>query len=310
MRFEKHVNLLKEYLECRAYSPDTVSLYTREIKYFIAFIEKHYDRIKEISRITQDIVYDYSNYLSTFKDRKGKPLTAKTRQIKITAIKRFFSFLLKEDYILKDPALAVELPKVEHPLPKNVLTENEVKQILNIPNLRSHIGIRNKAILELFYSCGIRTSELANLKVHDIDLKQQIVTIIKGKGNKTRIVPIGQHCTEYIRLYLEKSRFRMLKGKKDEGFLFLTSRGTCFNRIKLNTCVMGSVRQKAKLDKHISCYSFRHAVATHLIQNKVDIRYVSELLGHSNLTTTEKYCHLDISDLQKMHALCHPREKN
>ena len=309
MKFEKHISNFFEYLLMKGYSERTKETYSQEIKKLVAFLDEHYPRINNIAQINKEILFDYSNYLSCYRDNKNKPLSGKTIKVKLAAVKHFFKYLTKYDLILKNPALSLESPKEEKSLPRSILTEKEVIEILDSININTPIGLRNKTILELFYSCGIRTSELCDLKICDVELKEQIVIIQKGKGNKSRVVPIGQYCTEYIKMYLEKARKFMLKGKvKDEGHLFLTLRGNPFNRETINKCVIGTVLKGVKLNKKISCYTFRHSIATHLIKNKVDIRFVQELLGHSSLRTTQKYCHLEISDLKKMHALYHPRE--
>ncbi len=169
--------------------------------------------------------------------------------------------------------------------------------------------MRDRAILELFYACGIRTTELCNLKVSEVDLKEQIVMIIKGKGGKSRIVPIGQYATHYIGLYLEKGRKRMLMGRHiDPGNLFLTSRGSPFSRQTVNRTVIGRANRILGGKKRITAYSMRHGAATHLIANGVDIAYVAQLLGHQSLETTKRYLKIEIGDLKKMHALYHPRE--
>jgi len=155
----------------------------------------------------------------------------------------------------------------------------------------------------------MRTSELCNLKVHDVDLKEQTVIIVKGKGNKSRLLPIGQYASFYIQQYLEKARKYMLKGKRDDpGYLFLSQRGNPFNKSTINKTVMKTVCRNTNLEKSISCYSLRHSIATHLLRNKVDIMYIASLLGHASLKTTQKYLHVEISDLKKMHSLYHPRE--
>ena len=310
MKFEKQIELFKDFIRISNFSERTLINYGLQVTKFILFLEQFYPRIDDLSKVTKKEISDYSNYLSTYKDKKGKLLSAKTQCLKLRALRKFFNFLTREDFILKDPTISITFPKLEKDLPRNVLTESEVLEVLNSIDTKTPIGKRNKAVIELFYSSGMRTSELANLKIADLDLKEQLITIVRGKGNKTRVVPIGQYATEYIKDYLEHSRKFMLKGKKvDDGFLFLSERGRPFDRSTLNKCVMAQVSKNVKINKKITCYSFRHSVATHLIKNKVDIRYVSELLGHSSLKTTQKYCHLDISDLKKMHSLYHPREK-
>ncbi|HYX08248.1 MAG TPA: tyrosine-type recombinase/integrase, partial [Bacteroidales bacterium] len=153
------------------------------------------------------------------------------------------------------------------------------------------------------------TTELCELMNSDINLKEQMITI-KGKGNKIRTVPIGQYCTYYIELYLKESRKFMLKGRKDDpGNLFLSYRGKPFNKSSINTAVMRKVIKNINVKKHISCYSLRHCLASHLLQNKVDLMHIAELLGHASIRTTQHYLHVDINGLKKMHSLYHPREK-
>jgi len=311
MKFEKYLNSFKEYLESNHFSERTVESYCSYTKQFLSFIEKYYQRISSLEKVTKDIVLDYQNYLSNYRNDKGESLANKTQSLKLRALKKFFSFLIKRDLILRDPTTIITFPKEEQRLTRNILSEKEVFALLENLKPRGSIAIRNRAIVELFYSCGIRTSELCNLKMQDVDLKEQTATIVKGKGNKSRIVPIGQYASHYIGVYLEKARKYMLKGRKeDPGYLFLSQRGNPFNKSTINKSVMRSIERKIKLNKSISCYSFRHAVATHLLRNKVDIMYIASLLGHASLRTTQKYLHVEISDLKRMHSLYHPREKH
>ena len=310
MKFEKHFNGFKEYLETNQFSERTVETYCSYAKQFLFFIEEYYPRITSLEKITKDIVLDYQNYLTNYKNDKGEPLANKTQSLKLRALKKFFLFLIRKDLILKDPTTIITFPKEEQRLTRNILSEKEVFELLDNIKLRDPIGIRNRAILELFYACGIRTSELCNLKVHDVDLKEQTVIIVKGKGNKSRLLPIGQYASYYIQQYLEKARKYMLKGKmNDPGYLFLSQRGNPFNKSTINKTVMKTVCRNTNLKKSISCYCMRHSIATHLLRNKVDIMYIAQLLGHSSLKTTQKYLHVEISDLKKMHSLYHPRER-
>ncbi len=310
MKFKKYLTSFKEYLESNQFSERTVENYCSCTKQFLSYIEEYYPRIISLEKITKDIVLDYQNYLASYKNDKGEPLANKTQSLKLQALKKLFFFLIKKDWILRDPTSVIIFPKEEERLTRNILSEKEVFDILDKLKCRDPIGIRNRSIVELFYSCGIRTSELCNLKVCDINLKEQTVTIVKGKGNKSRVLPIGQYASFYIQLYLEKARKYMLKGKRDDpGYLFLSQRGNAFNKSTINKSVMRSVERKIKINRSISCYCFRHAVATHLLRDKVDIMDIAQLLGHSSLKTTQKYLHVEISDLKKMHSLYHPREK-
>jgi integrase/recombinase XerD len=308
MKFIKQLEEFQDYLRVRKFSELTVTTYLGDVKRFIHFIEENYSRITLITQISKDIVTDYCNYLKSYKDRRGNKLSINTQISKLISLKKFYKFLFKNDYIVKDPVANLEFPRRERTLPRNIPTEKEVLEILESCNTRTPQNLRNRAILETFYSTGMRTSELCNLKIQDVDLKEQTAIIVLGKGGKTRVVPLGQYSCFYIEEYLNRGRKYMLKGNiKDEGYLFLNNKGTAYTRKTINY-VIYQVMKRVKLNKHITCYSFRHAAASHLVKNKVDIRFVSELLGHNNLQTTQKYCHLEISDLKKMHAMYHPRE--
>jgi len=299
----------QDYLESCHCSPRTVETYGGYAKRFAGFLKEHYLRITSFDRVSKDIILDFQSYLAHTKDRRGQCLSNSTQSLILRSVKKFFRFLIKRDLILKDPTTVITCPKEEQRITRKILSENEVLDLLNATKPRDPLSIRNRAIIELFYACGIRTSELCNLRVQDVDLKEQTVTIMKGKGGKSRILPIGQYCTHYLELYLERARKHMLKGKpQDPGFLFLSQRGRPFNKSTINATVIKSVVRNAKLKKPISAYSFRHTVATHLLAHKVDIMYISKLLGHASLNTTQKYLRVEIGDLKKMHALYHPRE--
>jgi integrase/recombinase XerD len=309
MTFEKTVQDFQEYLEACHYSERTVETYGVYVKRFIAFLNTHYPRIRSFDRITKNEVLDFQRYLAQYRDRNGQSLSNSTQSLILRAVRKLFVFLIKKDLILKDPSTAITYPREEQRLTRNILTENEVFHLLENTKPRGPIGIRNRSILELFYSCGIRTSELCNLKVQDVDLKEQTVTVVKGKGGKSRVLPIGQYATHYLQLYLDKARKYMLRGRRqDPGTLFLSQRGNPFNKTTINKTVIRSVARNAKLKKPISAYSFRHSTASHLLAHKVDIMYISKLLGHASLNTTQKYLKVEIGDLKKMHSLYHPRE--
>ena len=309
MLFEEHLKGFKNSLKLRNYSERTIESYFANATQFAAFIGKYYSRITSVSKITKDILLDYQNYLINYRNRTDNPLAGKTQNLKLISVRKFFQYLFKKDLILKDISDVFTFAREEQKITRNILNEKQTLDLLKNIKLNSPISIRNKAIAETFYSSGIRTSELCNLKLHDIDLNNQVITIVKGKGNKSRIVPLTMYAVEYIKLYMEKARKFMLKGKKiDPGYLFLSSRGNRFDKNTINKTVMKSIRKSQNLEKHISCYSFRHMCCTHLLANGVDISHIAQLAGHKSLTTTQKYTRIEISDLKKVHSLCHPRE--
>ena len=309
MTVDQAIAPFHEHLETSGFSPRTVEAYDRHAGEFVLFLKRYYPRVSKPMEVTRDIIADYQQYVRELTTCGGRPLANTTVRLKLTAVKRLFDYLVSVDQVLKDPTTVIVSPKEEQRLVRNVLTEAEVLDLLQKLEPRDPVSTRNRAILELFYACGMRTSELCDLKVGDVDLAEQTVTIVRGKGGKSRVLPIGQYASHYIGVYLERSRRHLLRGKKsDPGTLFLNSRGTPFNRHTINRTVMGAVNRTSGSKNHITAYSIRHSVATQLVANNVDVTYVAQLLGHESLETTRKYLRIEIGDLKKMHTMYHPRE--
>ena len=309
MKFQSYYNDLQEYMKKKQFSNRTIESYTLNAKQFFSFLDKFYPRIEKLEKATREILADFQNYLINFTDKKGNNLSNKTINLKMIAVRKLFQVLIQKDLLHKDPTEVFIFGREEQRITKNILSKQQTIDLLKNIKTNTPIGIRNKAMLECAYANGLRTSEICSIKVHDIDLKNQSLTIVKGKGGKTRIVPLTQIATESIRLYIEKARKYMLRDKKtDSGFLFLSSRGNQFDRNSINKTVMKSVTKNVKLDKHISFYSMRHGIATDLLASDVDITYIAKLLGHSSVSITQKYTRVDITDLKKIHSLKHPRE--
>ena len=310
MNLHNYLAAFLEDLKDHNCSERTVETYGYHLEKFLRFLGEHYPGIGCLERITREVLRDYQHSLTTYRTREGRPLSNRTQVLKLRALRAFFGYLVREDRILKNPASSLHLPKEEQRLVRNVPTEAEVAELLKSLDGRDPLSIRNRAIVELLYGCGLRTTELCRLGVQDVDLKEQTVTIVNGKGGKSRIVPIGQYAAHYLHLYLEKSRRYMLKGKRqDPGILFLSQRGNPFNKTTINKSVMRAVTRKLGGKRYLSCYSLRHGIATHLLANRVDITYIARLLGHASLRTTQRYAHVEIGDLKKMHSLYHPRER-
>ena len=237
-------------------------------------------------------------------------LTHATQNLILRSVRKFFHYLLRGDFILRDPTSVLEFPKEEQKLIRNVLSEDEVSGLLEQIKPIGPEGLRNRAIVELLYACGIRTTELCRLRVADVDLKEQTVTIMKGKGGKSRVVPIGQYACHYIAEYLRKGRRYFLRGRTDDpGLLFLSGWGNPFNASTINRSVMWKIATEAGLKKDLTCYTFRHSVATHLLRADANVMHIAKLLGHASLKTTQKYLRVEIGDLKRVHSLYHPRER-
>ena len=216
----------------------------------------------------------------------------------------FFKYLFLEGLISDDPASLLEGPRPGRKLP-DTLSHEEVEKIINIIDMSLPEGERNKAIIETLYGCGLRVSELTGLKITDVYFKEQFVKVI-GKGNKERLVPIGNTALKHINLYLDNSRMQVQAKKGDEDIIFLNRRGGRLSRTMI-FLIVKELGEKAGIRKSISPHTFRHSFATHLVEGGADLRAVQEMLGHESIITTEIYTHLDREYLKSVIQLYHPR---
>lgn len=310
MDYEHTIREYCEHLERRGYSPRTIEAHREHLWNLSGFLQRFFPRIARFEEVTRAIIEDYQSFVSDLKTARGQIISNATKNKKLSPVRRFFSWLVDQDRILSSPAKSLVYMKEDQRLIRNVLTEAEMRELLKSIETRTPVGLRNRAIVELLYACGIRTSELCNLRTEEVDLKEQTVLVVHGKGGKSRLMPIGQYATHYIEQYLTRARRRMLQGTaEDPGNLFLSGRGRPFNRSTLNSTVISTVRKSVSFPKHFSSYSIRHSVATHLLKNDVDIAFIAQLLGHSSLRTTQRYLRIEIGDLKRMHSLYHPRER-
>jgi integrase/recombinase XerD len=224
----------------------------------------------------------------------------------ISGIRAFYKYCLLEDISKKDPTLLLEAPKLRRRLP-DILSIAEIENILEQIDLSTAEGTRNKAILETMYSCGLRVSELVNLKISDLYLDIGFIRVT-GKGSKERLVPIGSEAVKYNRIYAENIRVHMPVKKGEEDILFLNRRGSRLSRVMIFLIIKDLVK-KAGINKIISPHTFRHSFATHLVEGGADLRAVQEMLGHESITTTEIYTHLDREFLRKTLQEFHPAFK-
>lgn len=219
-------------------------------------------------------------------------------------VRGYFKWLTRQNVLLYNPASELELPKLEHRLPRHVLTLSETETIVNLPDVRDVLGVRDRAILETFYSTGMRRSELAHLAVFDLDTERGTILIRQGKGKKDRMVPVGERAAAWIDKYLYEARPQLVAGA-DEGALFLTNTGEPFTPNRLTQLVRNYVKA-AELGKSGSCHLFRHTAATLMLEGGADIRYIQALLGHAELSTTQIYTQVSIRKLQQVHRATHP----
>jgi integrase/recombinase XerD len=233
-------------------------------------------------------------------------MSAKTQARVISGLKTFFKYLLLENMIRSNPAELLEAPRTGRVLP-DTLNINEIDRLFQAIDLSSTEGERNKTILEFLYGCGLRVSELTNLKISDIRFNDGFLSVI-GKGNKQRLVPVGHSALKQLDIYLHQIRNHIVIQKGHEDFIFLNNRGKKITRVMV-FYIVKSLAEKAGIRKTISPHTFRHSFATHLIEGGADLRAVQEMLGHASITTTEIYTHLDRDYLRSNILQFHPRAK-
>ncbi len=234
-------------------------------------------------------------------------LNARSQSRIISGIKAFYNYLLLEEIVTVSPIELIETPKIGRKLPE-VLTIEEIDNIIATIDLSTPEGLRNKAILETIYSCGLRVSELIGLKISHLLLEEGFVRVI-GKGDKERITPIGGAAVKHINIYIEHVRNHLPKiDKASEDVLFLNRRGKQLTRVMIFT-IIKNLTQKAGINKAVSPHTFRHSFATHLVEGGADLRAIQEMLGHESITTTEIYTHLDNAYLRQAILDFHPRGK-
>jgi integrase/recombinase XerD len=221
----------------------------------------------------------------------------------IASLRRFYRHLVRENQITKDPTLQIESPKLPRSLPKS-LNEDEVIALLNAPDVNDPVGLRDRAMLELLYACGLRVSELVSIKVVEVSLSDGVVRVT-GKGSKTRLVPMGEEATDWISRYLREGRSVILQKKLCDA-LFVTNRGEAMTR-QAFWYLIKRYALLAGITKHMSPHVLRHAFATHLLNHGADLRVVQMLLGHSDISTTQIYTHVARERLKQLHSLHHPR---
>ncbi len=284
----------KEYLVFeKRLSKNTIETYMTEINFFISFFSNFEDKI-----INFDIE-DINRYLDY---RLNLGISKRTSLKIISILKSFCNFLIIEGYREDNPFIRLDLPRVENNSFSS-LTLIEIDKFLSSININNKYGIRDYALFELIYSCGLRVSEAINLNKEDIFLKKGVIKVV-GKGAKERFVPLGGVAVDALDNYLKKSRPNILKGHIDSNYLFLGNRG---NRLTRQGAwkKLKKIRDISGIDTKI--HTLRHSCATHLLKNGTDIRVVQQLLGHSDISTTQIYTHIDVEDLEKIHKKYHPR---
>ncbi len=277
-------------------SANTVESYKNDIANLIQFLQNY--NIEDPEQIK------YNHLAQFFKFLKDAGLASSSASRYHSSLKGFFSYLFQNQYITKNPVEKIPSPKLSKKLPQ-VLSVNEIEAILAQPDVKNKLGLRDKALLEMFYACGIRVSELINIKISGLYFKEEIIRVF-GKGSKERLVPIGRSAIMWVTEYLKLSRPLLEKKNKSENYLFLNTRGTKLSRMGIWKIVDRYVKE-ANIDKEVHPHTFRHSFATHLLEGGADLRAVQEMLGHADISTTQIYTHIDRDYIKQVHRDFHPR---
>jgi len=298
LSWKSYITGFKAYLKLeRSLSQNSIEAYLHDI----ALLDQYLNFYKlEVSpkEIELKHLRDFITWIN------GLGLSARSQARIISGIKGFFKYMLMENLIVNDPSQLLESPRLGRKLP-DTLSIDDINRLIGAIDLSKPEGARNKAMLETLYSCGLRVSELVNLKLSNMHLEIGFIKVT-GKGDKERLVPIGSIATKFIRIYLDNSRCHVAIQPGNEDVVFLNRRGAKLTRVMIFT-IIKQLAVKINLKKKISPHTFRHSFATHLIEGGADLRAVQEMLGHESITTTEIYTHLDRDYLRQAILEHHPR---
>lgn len=300
-----HAACYLQNLAVRNYTSDTIEGRRDALKVFLLWAGER--DLRDPEAITKAILESYQRHLWRWRKANGKPLGISTQRSRLGTVKDFFAHLVKSNHLPANPASELEMPRPEKRLPQESLSLQEVKQVLNVPDTGDPLGLRDRAILETFYSTGMRRGELAKLEIHDLNRERQTFRLRQGKGHKDRVVPVGSRALKWLERYLDETRPKLLLDPHERA-LFVTSYGEAFNPDVLSRMVTKFIKQ-AEIERPGSCHILRHSCATHMLEGGADIRFIQQLLGHEKLETTAIYTHVSIEQLKAVHSKTHPAEK-
>jgi integrase/recombinase XerD len=297
-----YVNAHLEWLGTIGRREQGIKLAGKSLRRFVAWCDEH--GLQQPQEVTLPILERYQRHLFHYRQPNGKPLAFTSQQLLLVPLKSFFKWATRSRHLLYNPASELVLPKTPLRLPAQVLTIAEVEHVINQPDTEHISGVRDRAILETLYSTAMRRTELAQLMVFDWDRSRGAIGIRQGKGGKDRVVPIGERAAAWLARYVDDVRPQLVI-EPDGGSLFLTDYGEPLEKNRLGDLVRRYV-DYAGITVPGSCHLFRHACATHMLENGADIRYIQVLLGHSSVETTQIYTQVSIMKLKEIHAATHP----
>jgi integrase/recombinase XerD len=295
----------RSQLELLNYSQATIAAYGRSLERFGAFLAEIGQT--EVTAVTSAQLYDYQRDIFYRPTVHGTARSPKTRNQLLVAVKNLFAFLREEGLIHRDPAAELHYAREPQTLPRNILTPGEARRVIEAADTHTVIGYRDRTIFEVLYATGIRKGELLALTVTDVNLEEELLRINGGKGAKDRVAPLSAVACRFLETYVNAIRPQLLRSRATDR-LFLSSQARPLGRTTLDALIIKCAKL-ARIKKRVTCHVWRHTYATHLLQNRANLRHVQEILGHRSLATTERYLRVTVTELKEAHRKFHPREK-
>jgi integrase/recombinase XerD len=299
--------LMREHLhalEVQNYSEFTVRGRAGHIQFFLDWLKER--GITDPIEVTRPVLERYQRHLFHSRKKNGEPLSFRSQHARLVPLRVWFKWMTRQNHILHNPASEIDLPRLGRTLPRVILSAQEVEQIMTLCNVEEPIGLRDRALLEVLYSTGMRRLEIVRLKLYDLSLDRGLILVNQGKGSKDRYVPIGARAAAWLEKYVREGRPQLVS-EPDDFTVFLTAQGEPFSRDHLTFAVRERI-EAAKLGKGGACHLFRHTMATLMHENGADIRHIQAILGHEDIRTTQIYTQVAIRALQQIHAATHPAE--
>ncbi len=298
-------SLMLDHLRALAvqnYSTHTVRNRQVHIGFFLQWCKER--GLTDPVEITRPVLERYQRHLFHYRKKNGEPLSFRSQHSCLVPLRVWFRWMTRQNHILHNPASELELPRLGRALPKNIFSVQEVERIMQLCEIEEPIGLRDRAILEVLYSTGLRRMEMIALKLYDLSLDRGLLLVRLGKGQKDRYVPIGERAIAWLQKYIREAR-PQLAVEPDDMTVFLTAQGEPFSRDHLSFAVKERI-EAAQLGKTGSCHLFRHTMATLMHEGGADIRFIQQMLGHEDIKTTQIYTQVAIRTLQQVHAATHP----
>ena len=306
MTLPETIERYRSQLELLNYSPATITAYCRSLDRFAAFLAGIGQQ--DLAAVTPQQIHNYQRDIYYCPTVHGTARSPKTQNQLLVAVKNLFAFLHEEGILVRNPAAELHYAREPQTLPRNILTPQEARRVLEAADIQTVIGFRDRTLLEVLYATGIRKGELLALAVGNVTLEDELLRINHGKGAKDRVSPLSAVACRFLETYIKAIRPQMLRDRATDR-LFLSSRARPLGRTTLDA-IIGKYAKLARIGKRVTCHVWRHTCATHLLQNKANLRHVQEILGHRSLATTERYLRVTITELKEAHRKFHPRESS